>query len=102
MNKRKQNLLLQTVLDKMEQKLWMWICGILVLVTIGNCASRHVQPNITKCMYYNQTLCESSRGTYGCGNVTQDCISADNDKPSYCYTVWTNTTNQLSIKLQVI
>jgi len=89
----------------MEQKLWMWICSILVLVTICNCASRvHTPTSITKCEYYNQTLCEVSLGKYGCGNDTQECTSTENDKPSYCYAVWLNNTktNQLAIKLKVI
>lgn len=89
----------------MEQKLWMWICSILVLITICNCASRvHTPTSITKCEYYNQTLCEVSVGKSGCGNDTQECTSTENDKPSYCYAVWLNNTktNQLVIKLKVI
>lgn len=88
----------------MEQKLWMWIYSILVLITICNCASRHYPPNVTKCVYYNQTLCEYSRGLSGCGNSTQNCTSAENDKPSYCYAVWINNTqtNELTLKLKVM
>lgn len=83
----------------MDRKLWIWIFSILILVTICNCANRHVQT--TKCQYYNQTLCEYSHGTYGCGNDTQECAPAENDKPSSCYAFWINKTNELSLKFKV-
>jgi len=88
----------------MEQKLWVWICSISILLTICSCASRHVQSTVTKCVYYNHTVCKFSHGSYGCGNETQECVPAENDKPSYCYAVWTNNTqtNQLTLKLKVI
>lgn len=94
----------QKTRTKMEQKIWMSILSsALVLVTICNCASRHVPPTITKCEYYNQTACDSSGGSNGCGNEIQECQSAENDKPSCCFAVWTNNTitNQLSIKMKV-
>lgn len=87
----------------MDQRIWMWMFSLLVFVTICNCASLHIQTTVTKCEYFNQTLCEHSNGTYGCGNVTQECTSVENDKSSYCYAVWTNDTktNNLVIKLKV-
>lgn len=86
----------------MEQTFWMWICSVLVFVTICNCANDHNPPTI-KCEYYNNTLCEETHGFRGCGNETQVC-TAENDKQSYCYAVWKNNTktNELIIKLKVI
>lgn len=88
----------------MGQKLRIWTCSILVVVTICNCASRSIQPAIITCEYYNDTLCEFSHGMYGCGNTTQDCLPAENDKPSYCYAFWINNTknNQVAIKFKVL
>lgn len=91
----------------MEQKLWMWMCSTLVFITVCNCASHHVPTAINQiitCVYYNHTICEQSGGKSGCGNETQNCTSAENDKPSYCYAVWQNNTNtnSLDIKLKVI
>lgn len=87
----------------MEQKLWVWICSTLVLVTICNCASRQVQSSV-KCVFFNDTLCETSNGLKGCGDHTQECQSVENDKRSYCYAVWINNTitKTLTPKLKVI
>lgn len=86
----------------MDKKLWIWAFSVLVLVTICSSINPHVQT--IKCVYYNQTLCDESHGAKGCGNSTQECVPAENDKPSYCYAVWTNNTktNQLTVKLKVI
>lgn len=89
----------------MDFRLWMWcICSTLALVSVCNCASRHVPVPITKCEFYNRTLCGSSHGLNGCGNVTQECTPAENDKPSSCFAVWTNNTktNELTVELKVI
>lgn len=88
----------------MGQKLWIWTCSTLVIVTICNCASRSIQPVITTCEFYNDTLCAISQGLYGCGNGTQDCQPSENEKPSYCYAFWINDTkkNQVAIKYKVL
>lgn len=87
----------------MDQKFWIWICSVIVSITISNCVNHHNSTAIIKCEYYNNTLCESSHGEHGCGNETQECTT-ENDKQSYCYAVWKNNTktNQLVIKLKVI
>lgn len=86
----------------MDKKLWMWAFSVLVLVTVSNCINPHVQT--IKCVYYNQTLCDETHGKKGCGDTTQECIPAENEKPSYCYAVWTNNskTNELTVKLKVM
>lgn len=89
----------------MEQKLWMLILSCaFVLVTICNFVNCHVTPAITKCEYYNKTACDISGGSNGCGNDILECQSSENDKPSYCFAVWTNNTktNQLTIKMKVM
>ncbi|XP_026823460.1 activin receptor type-2B isoform X1 [Rhopalosiphum maidis] len=85
----------------MEQKLWIWICSVLFLVTICNSASRKKYDE-TKCHYYNQTICDNSQNEKSCTSAIQNCKAGENDKPSYCYAVWTNDTktNKLEIKLK--
>lgn len=89
--------------DTMEQKLWIWMCSVLFLVTICNCASRKKFEEV-KCHYYNQSSCDLSPNEKGCTSAIQNCKAAENDKPSYCYAVWTNNTqtNKLEIKLKVL
>jgi len=87
----------------MEPKIWIWIlCSVLLLVTACSCASRKKFEE-TKCYYYNETICNNSKDEEGCTSI-QNCKAGDNDKPSYCYAVWTNNTktNKLEIKLKVI
>jgi len=87
----------------MEQKLWILICSILFLVTTCNCASRKKYEE-TKCHYYNQTNCDLFKSEKNCTIAIQNCKAGENDKPSYCYAVWTNDTktNKLEIRLKVI
>lgn len=88
----------------MEQQLWIWMwCSIVLLLTTCSCASRKKYEE-TKCHYYNQSSCDNTKYEKDCISAIQNCKSGENDKPSYCYAVWTNDTmtNKLEIKLKVI
>lgn len=54
--------------------------------------------SVMKCLYYNQTLCETSR-TEGCGEQFQICHPVDNADhtvygDAYCFALWYNTTEK--------